>query len=382
MITDKSNDNDFDKYDLDEIEKTIPEINEKRRYWFFRTEGGLYYETFRMNNVIAYGQEDINYSIIKAATDAEKNGVQKAQEYLVNYIKANYTKEQVAKPGQLASQLLRFKNEMKKGDIVIIPSHSSEKISIGVIEDNITYTQTDHHYGEWTECPYQKRRKVKWIKELALWSLPGEFWGMKYSQQTINNVDYIQDILDRDLDGFFKQGNEFHFVLDIQTQHPIPFDEWAGFNYSLDVIYKDVLSELGVDATKYPLSVKIEANSPGAVEIISYAFGAGFVIGVILVAFAGGEVDSKFNITKKGFSGALKFRTQGLIKTIMNYKSQKTFTDILRKSTEKLEIKTPEELNKLLQGGIINSLEENIQIKQLPKNQRKQIKGKQGEEEK
>ena len=44
----------------------------------------------------------------------------------------------IERPGYVASQILRFCNEIRKGDIVLIPNEGSEEIAFGeVLSDDI-----------------------------------------------------------------------------------------------------------------------------------------------------------------------------------------------------------------------------------------------------
>ncbi|MCX8523910.1 hypothetical protein OF897_08225 [Chryseobacterium formosus] len=53
--------------DIQEIINSLTIVSNKRNYWFIRTHGGDFYETFLDNDYIAIGYDDIRLSAINNA---------------------------------------------------------------------------------------------------------------------------------------------------------------------------------------------------------------------------------------------------------------------------------------------------------------------------
>ena len=64
--------------------------------------------------------------------------------------------------GLISGQLVRFVYEMKKGDIVVVPSEGSAYISIGEVQETQLMEVNDLDVDR-TGCSYRKRKKIAWI---------------------------------------------------------------------------------------------------------------------------------------------------------------------------------------------------------------------------
>src|SRR6185312_9045106 len=95
--------------------------------------------------------------------------------------------------GLIAGQVMKFVVELKKGDIVIIPSSNSEIISIGEVTSSTIPELTQAELLK-TECPYKKRKPVKWIKDISRDSLDPFLYRMLQAHQAINNITRYSDI--------------------------------------------------------------------------------------------------------------------------------------------------------------------------------------------
>ena len=104
----------------------IPRVNPERNYWFLRTQGGQYYHDFLIGEFIAIGWD--KFVDISHITEYP-------EQYIIEHISALYPKER--RPGHVYNQIMRFVREMKVGDVVIIPSHKSQMLSIGIVESDV-----------------------------------------------------------------------------------------------------------------------------------------------------------------------------------------------------------------------------------------------------
>lgn len=121
--------------DLEEILDlfNITEIDTNRNYWLVRTKSGKYFDEFYIDGFIGIGWNKISDMTI----------INSDQEAVKNIIKQGYPDEN--RPGLIANQIIRFVKEMKKGDIVLIPSKNSRYVAFGeLVDDNIYLEDIDN----------------------------------------------------------------------------------------------------------------------------------------------------------------------------------------------------------------------------------------------
>jgi len=149
--------------DNDELQQilnifNIPEININTNYWFVRTESGKFFKDFYFSKYISIGWDELSDSeqIKSLSFDVLKEQIK------------NIYKNDI-RPGQTANQIRRFMFDMKKGDIVLIPSINSDLIAFGeILEDEYyIYENTSSELEEYIDdvsyekCNYKKKKKCK-----------------------------------------------------------------------------------------------------------------------------------------------------------------------------------------------------------------------------
>lgn len=131
----------------------IPNISVERNYWLVRTSGGVWYDEFSNDNFIGINWNELTEKHCKTDNRTEAEVI----------ISNNYPESK--QPGKIIKNIIKFYQEIKIGDVVMIPDENSKKINFGIIsgEDvyEITVSQTKIDEGY---CPFKKRRKVSWKK--------------------------------------------------------------------------------------------------------------------------------------------------------------------------------------------------------------------------
>lgn len=272
--------------DTDNIVDYLPTARENINYWLLRTNGGEYYSTFKDNNFIAIGWNEIPVLDLKQIHD---NPDDKA---LFNKIakKIIYEGDKSEELYQTKSlnQLQRFVYEVKKGDIVIIPAENSFYLSVGevvetpvkIVEDNL--------------CSFRKRKSIRWIKK-DINRLEKTYKGFRFlkSQLTLNNItEYSTDINIMLYDFYIDQGVS-NLILTVKKDSQIgAFELGELYSDILDVIkdFSEFCGESEEDIKN--TTVKIQLSSPGVLILTSVLVGAFIVLGIATI-LAGGE--SEFN---------------------------------------------------------------------------------------
>jgi len=328
-----------------EIEDLLPEISNETSYWLVRTQAGEYFEDFLAGHFIGINWDDIiNLDLIMNDDKADE---------LVEQIKEKYEDEK--RPNHAARQIKQFVKEMKKGDIVIIPSKSSKYIAFGQIIENNIYTEnvSDDDIEDGV-CPFVKRRKVKWLKIQERNELDPYLYQLLYSHHTITSANTYATYIDRTLNSFYIKDNKAHFILHVNETRNIRAIQMAKLiNNNLEII--DLFNELyNENLNKNNVDIKINVQSPGPVEIYGTIKEIA-VIGFFIIAVCGGG----FKLKAKDIETELK--TEGFIEKLIKFRNNEHKNKMemikleskIKESVEEMKIVTPSldepsELNKVI----------------------------------
>ncbi|MBU5440348.1 hypothetical protein KQI42_20335 [Tissierella sp. MSJ-40] len=332
-------------------------VDEKRNYWLVRSKAGEYFDDFYFEGFIAIGWNKVSsIETIKSNSEDVKKEVEKF-----------YPKEK--RPGYVANQIIRFVDEMKSGDIVLVPNKDSKFVVFGeLIEDDIYIEQIEDaecleeeyelsdaelledYFAEDVErkqCLYIKRRKVKWIKTIKREKLDPYLFRLLYSHNTISDANEYASYIDRSLYSFFVKGKEFHAIYEVTKKEDIPaIDLIGGINNIMSSV--DVFNKVtGSSYDKRAIDMKINVQSPGPVELITYCAGGAFIVGAISMFLFGGNFEFDFTKDRQ----TMKLENSGLLGSILKFKEQKHKENMdikklekeLQETKENLKLITPNE---------------------------------------
>lgn len=335
-------------FDIKEIIKSLSVINNKRNYWFIRTHGGDFYKTFIENSYVAIGYDSINLSLIKNAAN-DKSG----KKYLAEVIKQQFPEE--SKPGYIGNQLIDFSYNIKKGDVVIIPSESSSRISIGEVLETPVY-ELKNNLGE-NDCPYLKRKKIKWLKQnLTFNQIDPKLFSIKYSQRTITRIqEEFYPYIDRIISPIYIKNDNAHLAINVERKENFPaYDVFTTWTELLDLT-EEFGNEEQIEINKKDIDLKINVQSPGTIEFITYSVIGIVVLATLVTALIGAEYESNSRPFR------FKFKSDGLIKKVSDFldkKKDRQFKENLTGKLKEMDIK-PEELVEILKSINGNSNQEN-----------------------
>lgn len=336
------------KQEIDEFVKSLPIISDNREYWLVRTQSGFYYDTFFKNKFIGIEYDEISYSVI---SQLKKDNPDQTDfiSGLKKLVKKSYPEE--SHPGLIAGQISKFIYEIKKDDIVLIPSENSRSIAIGVVTETPIQIATETDMLR-TDCDYTFRKKIRWIKVLDRDSLDPYLYKVLFAHQAINNLKPYSEFIERSLNNFFVKDGEAHLVLDIEKEGEIYAKELFG----LGLGYLDFLDEISqhfkLEVSSNEIEVKITLNSPGKIHFKAPKWSTVVFFGLAIIAINGGGL----KINQGSFSFDLS--TNGIIKTITDYKNNehdRNMQDsIYMQYKDSLKVKQPDELIRLLQQSSTN----------------------------
>lgn len=311
----------------------IPVIDPSTNYWFIRTNGGDNFENFYFDQYVAIGWDKID-------------DLDSIKRYSLNDLKDEIIElyPDDSKPGSTASQIMRFVNDMKIGDYVLVPGANCDRIAIGQItSDPYIYEASEQEridvmfFDE--EISYLKRRNVKWIADRPFErrELDPMLTPIIYSYGTIINANPYSGFINRTLYSCYIQGKEMHTIFDVTTTQNIAAIDLYNF---IDSIFEsaDIYSELyNIPIEKNEFSIKAAINSPGPVEIITCATSAFLLLASLSLFINGAKVHFSFDILKV-IRGDVNIDSPGLIDKIRNFQKIATENEIkLQKTEAKIE---------------------------------------------
>lgn len=297
---------------------TILEIPGETGYWLVRADGGKYYEDFFLNNFIAVSDNEITLEDIKECSKESIAGV--TIDHYKSLYSEKYEEWNAQQIAHSASRTYKFINEIKIGDLIVVPSKNSNQFLIGIVtsdvyeitENELTIT-ADVHYSI---NPYYKRRNVQWVKEVSRKEISEKLYWILSAHQTIFNLVDQKDYINQLLAPIYIQDGQCHGTIKIAKQEGLNSDEW----YNLYSIIKSCS-----DSSDDKVIIKSNVQSPGLIEFISDNYGTILAITIVLSGSIFGEVN---------FLGV---KIKGILPYYQSYKKQKVEIQKGEKEIELME---------------------------------------------
>jgi len=249
----------------------IPLLNEDRNYWLIRTEGGLYYDDFSLNDFVAISWNEIKQNKNHFFT---KEDISDSLKNIHPYDIDEYSQEKLKRnSNRIASTINKFMFEIKKGDIIMIPSKGSYQVNFGeVLEDHIYYDSTMSVFEDKDNivpCPYVKRRKVKWLKKVDRRNLEPKLFSLFYSHHTITLADKktYASYIDRTIDSIFIKGNYAHLVLEVTKREDINAYTFSNLIQNSIQLVDSLSNPFEEKLNARHIKVKANVQSPGPIEL-------------------------------------------------------------------------------------------------------------------
>lgn len=294
------------KTQIEQLGLLVQNVNPDKHYWFFRTMGGLYYDDFVSKGYIAIGYNDIIMKDLKDLPDRDDM----ARSFLkirLHEIDKELTDAQIAKA---AGQILKFYRELSVGDIVVVPGDESKKYAIGTICSDMFEDSNKHGYNE---CPFVKRRAVKWKKEVLRHELDAKAILAFGNQQTMSSIDDYAEFIDRKLGHIYTKGDTSYLVLRVNQDKALSWEDFM-FIGELGALLRDFSEEVELGADLSKIQMKINVQSPGDI-LLMIPDGSSWILALvffILMVIRGGKGHIKIN--KDGFDAGIE--TEGIGDTI------------------------------------------------------------------
>ena len=344
-------------------------IPDNTNYWFVRaSKGARYYKDFMINNFIAVASiTNLNFiHKIDISNISKKNALKLYKKYFNKYVEdtiKNDTQYQEAKTEEnkkkIKSQKLSrsttlsrinysFINEMKTGDIIIVPGKSAAKFLIGIIvsdcfDNKINHKLIPNKYEKqsYEECYFKLKRRVYWIKEITNNEFPDKMYSITNTHQSVLNIlNYADNINPLISSYYIYKGNCFMRV-GVKTKKNVSSDDL----YYLQKIAHEVTVKENVI-----INQKTKIQSPGDIEfIINLSQHHPFISIIFLTATLFGEIKIPHILEFKGIIPkitnwyySLKKNKLDLEKEKEEIKQKQIETQIKQEELRRERIKTKE----------------------------------------
>lgn len=301
----------------------VPSIESHRNYWFVRTNSGIFYDDFVFNDYIAIAWDQISVKLFKEGGEYLIRTMIEANEKALSSKSFSDEDDDEMDPSggakaritAIYNKLNRFINEMKPGDIVLIPSKNSDVIKVGTITSDVyedpSYMEnylSENPGTELTICPYAKRRKVTWLKSISKTHRDIYLTRAINSQHALSQMNEYAPYIDRAIYPIYRKNNEVHSTLHAGHPNGMNLKELAQFSNTILSLVDDISDQCGISIADDDVQVKINIHSPGLIELIGLTAGGGIAVAIILFAVNHLINGGKFNLSfTKSPTGEVNF---------------------------------------------------------------------------
>ncbi len=333
----------MENFDVNELLKNVKSIQDQTQYWLIRTMGGDYYTEYVGENYVAVGYNEITIEDLKYLPPKDKQ----ARIVLQTILKDR--RNSIRNAGYPASQILRFAREIREGDIIIVPSSSSFKVTFGVIKSDL-YQEIKNLHLE-GRCPFSKRRKVEWLKTVPRHLLPPELQLMFNSRHIISEVNSYAPFIDSFLNDFYTKGDNTYLVLRVKQEQILSADDFTLVNDLME-LFNEYSVEHDMGLTSKDIKMKMSVQSPGDILTFAPFPEAIAVIGFFIMFIKGGT----FSMNWGGFHLETKVPTAGetfskvasSVNLFLNDSRRRSVIKKLEKKLDNMDIETPAAIIELM----------------------------------
>lgn len=300
----------------------IMKIPDEIGYWLVRADGGKYYEDFFLNNFVSISDNNVDLSSIELLNETSIAGI--TVDNFKEIYQSKYPEWNNQQISHAASRSYKFYAEIKKGDLVLVPSRRSLNFLVGIVDSDVyEVTKSEAVSRSEKEVLYSinsnlKRRKVTWIKEISRTEISDKLYWILSAHQTIFNLEEDKGYINQLLSPIYIQNDVCHGTIKIEKQSGLNSDEW----FELHSIIKK-----HSDKSNSEVTVKSNVQSPGLIEFVSTNPKTVFSLVMLLGAGIIGKVSF------------LGFKFEGILPYIQSHRKNQKELDIMEEDRVSKQLK-------------------------------------------
>lgn len=320
---------------LDDLINSINTISSDRSYWLVRTMGGEYYDYFVSNNIISIGYNEISLDEIKSSFSVS-NPLMRLKEIINSKNQLKDNNDNGISANYAAPQIIKFYSDIKKGDIVIIPSTNSYKIQYGIVDSDV-FELSSIEIDD--SCDFTKRRSVSWLGEELRNKINPKLQLAFSSFHIISNLNKYSQYIDSLYSDFYMKGQETYLTIKIDTETDIDLNDFNVIHQLISFV-NEFMNEMNIEGSEDNIKVKLYLESPGYAKLKSYSKKL-TLLGAAIILFNGGNIEYK----------SLKIESNGLIENMIDFydRWQDAETrEVVREKIKNLKIQDPKDIERLI----------------------------------
>lgn len=332
----------------------IPKVDE-RNYWLVRSNGGEYYEDFFIHKYIAIAWDYVDLNTMNKKTEDEIKALIDLNEKSLP-TKTDLTEEELNAGivTTIYNKIYRFTKEFNIGDVVIVPSKNSEFISIGIIESEVfedtKYLSDYLEENPLTEiklCPYFKRRRVHWLRQINKSKLDIYLIKAFSSHHAISSINEYAEFIDRNIYPIYVKGEEIHSTIHAGHPNGLTLRELVDLSTNFEKSIIDLSEQCNLKYNEKSYYIKVNIHSPGLLEIIGHGAEAICALSIFMFSLNhlinGGKTKIGFKSDEKSTEFFVESESKGLRGRDLEFKEfELKQREELLKLTKELQIKSPE----------------------------------------
>lgn len=290
-----------------EILASIDVLPENAHYWFVRTDGGQYFDSYFKNKFIGIGWNEITLSDLEKPSDWVKEKIFRTQKLDPK------KKKDKTRVSDIYNKLVRFKN-LQKNDVVVIPSEGSAYLGFGIIADDVPYEEHSENF----ECPYKKRHKIQWIVDYPkrFDSVDDVFYKIRKSRHSISNVDLYASQIDSAMYSVYKKNDTGHFVVNVGSSEQINWLLLAEVLKDMYFLMEEINLAFGLNEQIDGGTIQIALQSPGFFNLGQKGFSIVLLAAILGSASCSSVEENLSNLQKKKFNDFGQKNREAINKTI------------------------------------------------------------------
>lgn len=242
---------------MDLINK-VARLRVDKKYVRIRTDYGQNFHTFYDNGFVAIGY---NY-VGKQRLEEEDQSITRRLIATNEDLSDENTSEKKT-ISRIYNMLHEFRN-LRRGDVVAIPSQDSNRVAFGEIADDEIYQSIEGTL----DCEYIKRRRVNWFKIVNWSDLDAKLNPLKARGDAINNVSELAEEIDIVMRNLFVKNDLAHFVINISQEEPIRLVYLVGLLQGVKTLSEQIILKYELNENINDITVKLNLQSPGFTELI------------------------------------------------------------------------------------------------------------------
>lgn len=237
------------------LEMDFLNIPDDTKYWFVRAGSKAeFFQDFNYNNYIAIGDNEIKLNELKAIENKYRVTDEAIRQQYKNKFNEKYVSlfekstrynsmskseqaeeiEKIRRSSTIAAnKTALFIENMNIGDYILVPYKRSELFLLGIVISDVFDDPIDHAYFgkdfEYSICDYEKKRRIVWLKEIALSELPESLLWIQTGHKAIFDITKNANDINPIISSQYIYKGLLNLRVDVGTHEKINSRTWLNY---------------------------------------------------------------------------------------------------------------------------------------------------------